>query len=74
MARTTATVGINTHKRPGNGSVEDVTDPKQTQDPAPHRDPPQPRDSENPPNENIKKDPDEAYGDTEIPHRTGHGK
>jgi hypothetical protein len=22
-----------------------------------------------PPNENLRKDPDEVYGDTEIPHR-----
>ena len=74
MARTRATVGMNTHKRPRSGSVEDVSTPKENQDPAPHRDPPNPCDSENPPNENIKKDPDETYGDTEIPQRAGHGK
>ena len=72
MARASATVGMNTHKRPRSGSVEDGTDRKEN--PSPHRDPPDPRNSENPPNENIRKDPDETYGDTEIPHRTGHGK
>jgi hypothetical protein len=47
--------------------VEDVSDPRENQDPSPRRETPQPRDTENPPNENLQKDPDEAYGDTEIP-------
>jgi hypothetical protein len=74
MAKARATVGMNTHKRPRTGSVEDVTDPQQNQDPAPRRDPPPPQDTENPPNENIRKDPDETYGDTQIPHRGSHRK
>lgn len=72
MARNRATVGMNTHKRPGTRSVEDVTATKENQDPTPRREAPAPRDTGNPPNENIKKDPDETYGDTQIPHRRGH--
>jgi len=48
-------------------SVEDVNNPRENQDPSSRRETPQPRDTENPPNENIQKDPDEVYGDTEIP-------
>jgi hypothetical protein len=50
-------------------NVEDINNPRETQDPAPARRTPQPQDTENPPNENLNKDPDEAYGDTQIPHR-----
>jgi len=50
-------------------SVEDIDNPPENQDPAPSRRTPQPKDTENPPNENLNKDPDEAYGDTQIPHR-----
>jgi hypothetical protein len=48
-------------------SVEDIINPRENQDPSPRRESPQPTDTENPPNENLRKDPDEAYGDTEIP-------
>jgi len=48
-------------------SVEDVSNPRENQDPSPRRETPQPGDTENPPNENLQKDPDEAYRDTEIP-------
>jgi hypothetical protein len=51
-------------------SVEDVTAPKENQDPSVPRKVPQPTETENPPNENLNKDPDEAYGDTQIPHRS----
>jgi hypothetical protein len=27
------------------------------------------RDPDSPPNDHVRKDPDEVYGDTEIPHR-----
>jgi hypothetical protein len=47
---------------PSRKSVEDINKP-------PSRRTPQPKDTENPPNENLNKDPDEAYGDTQIPHR-----
>ncbi len=54
-------------------SVEDVNNqldnPRENQDPTPYRRAPQSKDTENPPNENLNKDPDEAYGDTQIPHR-----
>jgi hypothetical protein len=53
------------HQRPK--SIEDVNSPQENQDPAPMRDTPDRKDSENPPNENIQKQPDEVYGDTEIP-------
>jgi len=46
-------------------SVEDVSDPRENKEPVPRRETSQ--DTENPPNENLDKDPDEAYGDTEIP-------
>jgi hypothetical protein len=49
--------------------VEDIKDPRENQDPTPPSRAPQPKDTENPPNENLNKDPDEAYGDTQIPHR-----
>jgi hypothetical protein len=55
--------------RPSRKSVEDTNNPREKQHPAPSRPPPQPKDTENPPNENLNKDPDEAYGDTQIPHR-----
>jgi len=48
-------------------SVEDVSNPRENQDPAPKRETPSPKETENPPNENLQKHPDEAYGDTEIP-------
>ena len=54
--------------RPQKKSIEDVSDPSETQDPAPKRETPQPIETENPPNENLQKHPDEAYGDTKIPH------
>jgi hypothetical protein len=47
--------------------VEDLGNPPENQDPASRREAPQSNDTENPPNENLQKDPDEAYGDTEIP-------
>ena len=50
-------------------SLEDTNDQHENPDPMPSR-PPQPKDTENPPNENLNKDPDEAYGDTQIPHRS----
>jgi hypothetical protein len=53
--------------RPSRKSVEDISSPRENQDPAPQRETPQPKDTENPPNENLQKQPDEAYGDTEIP-------
>jgi hypothetical protein len=49
-------------------SVEDMNSPRDDQDLASRRTSP-PKDTENPPNENLNKDPDEAYGDTQIPHR-----
>jgi hypothetical protein len=55
--------------RPSRKSVESIDNPRENQDPAPSRRTPQPKDTENPPNENLNKDPDEAYGDTQIPHR-----
>jgi len=58
---------VGANPRPPRKSVEDVSDPRENQDPSPRRETPQPRDTENPPNENLQKDPDEAYGDTEIP-------
>ena len=54
--------------RPSRKSVEGISDQHENQGPMPSR-PPQPKDTENPPNENLNKDPDEAYGDTQIPHR-----
>jgi hypothetical protein len=50
-------------------SEEDVVSPRENRDPALRRNTPTPSDTENPPNENLNKDPDEAYGDTEIPGR-----
>lgn len=51
-------------------SVEDISNPREDQqDATSSRHSPQPKDTENPPNENLNKDPDEAYGDTQIPHR-----
>jgi hypothetical protein len=50
-------------------SVEDLNNPRENHDPGSSRGTPQPKDTENPPNENLNKDPDEAYGDTQIPHR-----
>jgi hypothetical protein len=55
--------------RPSRKSIEDVTNQKENQDPSTPRKTPQPTDTENPPNENLNKDPDEAYGDTQIPDR-----
>jgi hypothetical protein len=55
--------------RPFGKSVEGINNPRESQDPASSRRTPQPKDTENPPNENLNKDPDEAYGDTQIPHR-----
>jgi len=58
------------HRR---NNIEDLNPPQENQDPAPKRDTPERRetpehkDTENPPNENIHKQPDEVYGDTEIP-------
>jgi hypothetical protein len=54
---------------PSRQSVEDINDPREDQGAASSRRSPQPKDTENPPNENLNKDPDETYGDTEIPHR-----
>jgi hypothetical protein len=54
---------------PSRKSIEDVTNQKENQDPSTPRKTPPPTDTENPPNENLNKDPDEAYGDTQIPHR-----
>jgi hypothetical protein len=48
-------------------SVEDVTNPRENQDPASKRKTPPLKETENPPNENLQKHSDEAYGDTEIP-------
>jgi hypothetical protein len=59
----------NSTPRPPRKSIEDVTNQKENQDPSTPRKTPQPTDTENPPNENLNKDPDEAYGDTQIPHR-----
>ena len=50
-------------------SEEDVVSPRENRDPAPRRNTPTPADTENPPNENLNKDPDEAYGDMEVPGR-----
>lgn len=55
--------------RPSRKSVEDINNPRENPDPTPSGRTPQPTDTENPPNENLNKDPDEAYGDTQIPHR-----
>ena len=54
---------------PSRKNVESIDNPPEHQDPAPARHNPQPKDTGNPPNENLNKDPDEAYGDTQIPHR-----
>ena len=51
-------------------SVEDINNPREDQDPTPSRRTPQPKDTENLPNEISTKDPDGAYGDTQIPHRS----
>ncbi len=56
-----------TASRPQRKSVEDVSNTRENQDPAPNRETPSPKETENPPNENLQKHPDEAYGDTEIP-------
>ena len=71
---TRATSRARVNAGPHRKSVEDVSNPGENKEPAPRRETPQPQDTENPPNENLNKDPDEAYGDTEIPHRAGHGK
>lgn len=55
--------------RPSRKSIEDINDRREDQDPDLSRRTPRPEDTENPPNENLNKDPDEAYGDTQIPHR-----
>jgi hypothetical protein len=57
----------NAGPRPERRSVEDVNKPRENQDPSSRRETSQPKDTENPPNENLQKHPDEAYGDTEIP-------
>jgi hypothetical protein len=59
----------NSTARPSRKSVEDINNARENQDHASSRGTPQPKDTENPPNENLNKDPDEAYGDTQIPHR-----
>jgi hypothetical protein len=59
----------NPTSRPSRKSVEDINDPREDQDATSPRRTPQTKDTENPPNENLNKDPDETYGDTEIPHR-----
>lgn len=51
-------------------SEEDIINQRENRDSAPRRDTPTPTETENPPNENLNKEPDEAYGDTEIPGRT----
>ena len=56
--------------RPSRKSVEDIDDPSKSQASAPPSRTPQPKETGNPPNENLNKDPDEAYGDTQIPHRS----
>src|SRR5271156_193465 len=44
-------------------SVEDVANPRGNQDPAAKRETPPSQETENPPNENLQKHADEAYGD-----------
>jgi hypothetical protein len=55
--------------RPSRKSIEEIDSPRENPDPTPSGRTPQPKDTENAPNENLNKDPDEAYGDTQIPHR-----
>ena len=48
-------------------SGEDVTNLRENQDLAPGRETTPTKETENPPNENLQKHPDEVYGDTKIP-------
>jgi hypothetical protein len=58
--------------RPRRSGVEDTTDNKsETETTEKNKRESNSGDTELPPNENLRKDADEAYGDTEIPERKG---
>jgi hypothetical protein len=56
-------------KDSGRKSAEDVNRAKDASESDSKRRVSNSGDTELPPNKNLGKDPDEAYGDTEIPHR-----
>jgi hypothetical protein len=48
-------------------NAEHLGNSRENHDPFPRHEMPQPKETQNPPNENLQKHPDEVYGDTEIP-------
>jgi hypothetical protein len=65
-SKSRVTPGVHGSRRQSGKSVEDISSPRENLDPG-VQEIVRPNKTENPPNENLRKRPDEAYGDTEIP-------